>query len=352
MILSSLNPLTIQGDTLGSPLDILLPSLGRALALGYRCGGRTGVIAPRGYLGEIRWTPPLALAEAFPDRERIPVTLILEAYAGDEIADSREEQVLLALPARLAPKVELRVTPEAGSRFLRGSRARVEVTASGILGAEIADCTLRCGGLTGQGQTLLFDLPETGEIPVTARVTDSRGRSSQATVTISVEPGQPGGETPLLDIAPEARALGIGCRGDRENTLSMGMTLSMGGQPLRGLPEAREPEDALPLGQAERRFLGLRRLWENPSPGEEFPAQTIAATGGLLLVEAAAQAGSRERVWEILGSAGAIRVLSGSTVAQRSLRQTEAGLECGSAVPGDDWAIPLAIYVLKEGSET
>ena len=353
MILSSLStPLTIQGDTLGLPLTVSLPSLGRTAALRYRCGEKTGPIADPGKLTRAVWTPPLALAEEYPDRDQIPVRLILDAYENGKVGDSRETLVLLSIPEGILPTVTLRVLPETGESFLQGGQARVEVTSSGTLGAEIASCIVYCGGLTGQGQTLRFALPQAGELPVTARVTDSRGRSAQASTTISVQPGQTGSNAPLLDLNPADRALGFGCRGDTPGTLSMGLKLDMKGKQLTGLSEAANTDDALPLGQADGRFLGLRKLWENPAPHAEFPAQTVAAAGALLLIEAAAQAGSPERIWEIAGTAGAIRVLSGSTVAVRNLRQTEAGLEFDAAVPGDTWAVPLAVYALKEGSGT
>ena len=351
MILSSLRtPLTVQGDTLGSPLTISLPSLGRSAALRYRCGEKSGSIAGPGKLTRVEWVPPLTLAEEYPDRDQIPLKLILDAYENGKIGDSRETQVLLSIPEAVLPTVTLRVLPESGERFLQGGQALVEATASGTLGAEITSCTLRCGGLTGRGQRLRFDLPQAGEIPVTARVTDSRGRSSQASATVSVEPGGAGSESPLVDLNPAATALGIGCRGDTPGTLSMGLRLDMQGKALTGLSEAANAEDALPLGQADGRFLGLRKLWENPSPEQEFPAQTVAAAGALLLIEAAVQAGSTQRVWELAGSAGAIRVLSGSTLAVRTLRQTEAGLEFAAAAPADTWAVPLAVYALKGGS--
>ena len=80
MILSSLRtPLTVQGDTLGSPLTISLPSLGRPVALRYRCGEKAGSIAGPGKLTRVEWAPPLTLAEEYPDRDQIPLKLILDA---------------------------------------------------------------------------------------------------------------------------------------------------------------------------------------------------------------------------------------------------------------------------------
>ena len=350
MVLSSLvSPLTVQGDTLGSPVILTLPTLGRVLALRYECGKAAGVIAGPGRFSRAEWTPPLALAAEYPDREAIPVRLILEAYEKGKMADSRESQVLLSLPEEIRPSVQLQVCPETGERYIQGdSRAVAEVTAAGSQGAKIAQCTLSCGGLTGQGPRLVFDLPQAGDIAVTARVKDSRGRTAEASTVIRVLPGSVGSDAPLVDLSTENRAIGLGCRGERAEAVCLGLDVHMEGKRLRGLPQAEEPGDALPLSQTES-FLKMRKLWENPAPEETFSAQTIEISGGMLLIEAAAKAGEADRVWEIVGAAGTIRVLSGSAVAARSVTQTAAGLHFGTATPADSWAVPLTVYVLKEG---
>lgn len=134
MILSTLkNPLTIQGDTLGSPVRIGLPETGRALGLRFRCGGREEILCGPSRERIIRWVPPLALAEEYPDRTQIPVTLILEAYGGENLAETRETGLLLGLPAQVRPTVSLTVT-EGDGGFVRGGSALAEVTAAGSLG--------------------------------------------------------------------------------------------------------------------------------------------------------------------------------------------------------------------------
>lgn len=67
----------------------------------------------------------------------------------------------------------------------------------------------------------------------------------------------------------------------------------------------------------------------------------------LLLIEAAETAGGAGRVWEIVGSGGSIRVLSGGSLSSRGVTQTEAGLCVGDASGGNDRAVPLSIYALK-----
>ena len=152
---------------------------------------------------------------------------------------------------------------------------------------------------------------------------------------------------PLLDICPGERAIGIGCRTGQGNALSLGLEVRMNGSRLSGLPEPAHAADALSLGGAEKRFLGFTRLWENPAPDQAFPAQVLPVSGALLLIEAAEIAGGAGRVWEIVGSGGSIRVLSGGSLSSRGVTQTEAGLRVGDASGGNDRAVPLSIYALK-----
>ena len=347
MILSSLkDPLTIQGDTLGSPVQIRLPETGRALGLRFRCGGREEILCGPSRERIIRWVPSLSLAAEYPDRARIPATLILDAYRGEKPAETRETELLLGLPAQVRPTVSLTVTEGTGG-FVRGGSALAEVTAAGSLGAEIVCCTVTCGALSGQGQRLRFDLPQAGDIPVTARVTDSRGRQAEASVMIHVAEGENAGAAPLLDICPGDHAIGIGCRAGQGNALSLGLEVRMNGSRLSGLPEPADAADALSLGGAEKRFLGFTKLWENPVPDQAFPAQVLPVSGALLLIEAAETAGGAGRVWEIIGSGGSIRVLSGGSLTSRGVTRTEAGLSIGNASGGNDRAVPLTIYALK-----
>ena len=346
MILSSIkDPLDIRGDTLGLPVLLKLPETGCPLGLRLRCGSREEILCGPGADRLLRWVPPLALAEEYPDRVQIPVTLILEGYRGAAPAETRETEILLKVPENIVPTVSLTVKAESGT-FTQGGTALAEVTAEGSLGAEIRHCRIRCGALSGFGRRLRFDLPQAGEIPVMATVTDSRGRQAEAGTVIHVAAAETGSDGPLLDLCPENRSLGIGCRGETASALTMGMDVRMGGCRLTELPDPGGSTEALSLGAAEARFLGLQKLWENPQPGQAFPAQVLPVSGTLLLIEAADTAGGTGRVWEIIGSGGSIRVPSGGSLVSRSVLQTEAGLSIGAA--GDNSrAVPLNIYRLK-----
>ena len=439
MIFSVLRyPLTVQGNTLGSPVTLTIPAKGRSLTLRYRCGSRRGTIAVDNTEGIFRWTPPLSLAQEYPGDNRIPVTLILEQYRKGILAASRQEQILLRLPGEISPQVLLRYSDAMGYRqtyggFVQGkSRLTLTAQAQGTFGAEIRKTELSCGGLTGWGNSLTFELPQAGEIPLTARVWDGRLRQAEASAKVQVLPyappegeiltvsrgeaaivrfrgrvsdlggknqgtftvllkkeGEedwqrfPGGQgvsveeeitvpmpeggwtlaleakddfevrvfpyapAPFLDLLPRRRALGIGCPAEKEQGVCLNLPLDMKQHRVENLGPPQEQADAVSLGYAEEHYFHPRLLWENPAPGEAFPAQTLNVAGDFLLIEAAVEAGKAARFWELGKDTGLLRAAEG---VQRPVSRTEGGLTFGTTANGDLWAVPLRVYGLQGGT--
>lgn len=433
MIFSVLRyPLTVQGNTLGSPVTLTIPAKGRSLTLRYRCGSRRGTIAVDNTEGIFRWTPPLSLAQEYPGDNRIPVTLILEQYRKGILAASRQEQILLRLPGEISPQVLLRYSDAMGYRqtyggFVQGkSRLTLTAQAQGTFGAEIRKTELSCGGLTGWGNSLTFELPQAGEIPLRARVWDGRLRQAEASAKVQVLPYAPpegeiltvsrgeativrfrgrvtalGGKNqgtftvllkkegeedwqrfpgaqgfsveeealvtapdgswtlalevkddfevrvfpyepaPFLDLLPRRRALGIGCPAEKEQAVCLNLPLDMKQHRVENLGPPQEEGDAVSLGYAEEHYFHPRLLWENPAPGEAFPAQTLNIAGDFLLIEAAVEAGKEKRFWELGKDTGLLRAADGM---QRPVSRTEAGLTFGTTANGDQWAVPLRVY--------
>ena len=439
MIFSVLRyPLTVQGNTLGSPVTLMIPAKGRSLTLHYRCGSRRETIAVDNTEGIFRWTPPLSLAQEYPGDNRIPVTLILEQYRKGILAASRQEQILLRLPGEISPQVLLRYSDAMGYRqtyggFVQGkSRLTLTAQAQGTFGAEIRKTELSCGGLTGWGNSLTFELPQAGEIPLTARVWDGRLRQAEASAKVQVLPyappegeiltvsrgeaaivrfrgrvsdlggknqgtftvllkkeGEedwqrfPGGQgvsveeeitvpmpeggwtlaleakddfevrvfpyapAPFLDLLPRRRALGIGCPAEKEQGVCLNLPLDMKQHRVENLGPPQEQADAVSLGYAEEHYFHPRLLWENPAPGEAFPAQTLNVAGDFLLIEAAVEAGKAARFWELGKDTGLLRAAEG---VQRPVSRTEGGLTFGTTANGDLWAVPLRVYGLQGGT--
>ena len=418
-------PLTVRGDTLGESVTFLLPKREKKLTLSYRCGEKTGTVAENTTQEEITWTPPLELAEAFPEKCVVPIAFVLTATEGSR----REERWELKLPADVLPEIQLEAEDTTGlGVFVQGpGRLRVTARTQGKYGAQIQKILLHCGDSAGEGENGCFDLPSPGKVKVFARAWDSRGRSAKAETAVAVLPWEPpkgglgqiqeknglyltqwwgrvsdvagknkgtftlvvpSGEKelrfplgegmeltgqasvtkrsagdrlileaadalatvriplllePFLDICPEDRALGLGCRGNRTDAVSVGLPVSLGGNPLEDLGEAQADTDALPMGQGDKRYLRPRLLWENESPDSPFPAGSIQAEGGLFLVEAAREAGSTETFWELGFPGGTLRAGEG---AERIFTYADGTITFGTTEKGDGWAVPRKIYAL------
>ena len=415
-------PLRVQGDTLGEPVTLILPKREKKLTLAYRCGEKTGTIGENTTQEEITWTPPLELAETFPEKSTVPIVFVLTAPDGSR----REERWELKLSADILPELQLEVADGTSfGAFVQGpGRLRATAKAQGKYGAEIQKILLHCGDSVGEGESVCFDLPSPGEVTVIAQAWDSRGRSAKAETTVTVLPWEPpkggfrrvweekgtwkaefwtktsdvagknrerrslvvpreDGEerqpldlaqdqgeigkqegdrelileitdsfatvripcllAPFLDIFPEDRALGLGCRADRAGTVSLGLPISLGGNPLENLGQAQADTDALPLGQGDKRYLRPRLLWENESPASPFPAGSIPVEGSLFLIEAAPRADSTDTFWELGFPGGVLRAGEG---ASRAFAYTDGQLVFGTTEKGDGWAVPRKIYVL------
>lgn len=411
-------PLTIQGDTLGSPVRFHLPRREKKLTLGYLCGGLRGVIARETTEEEITWVPPEELGGQYPDRTKIPVTLVLE-----DGTRQRQERMELELPENAAPRVQvaLQNSRNLGTFVQKVCQLRVTVTAEGAYGAAIRKTTVSCGSLTGTGTDLVFDLPRAGTIPVRVQVEDSRGditdwqeditvrpytpptggfrggqdrggsctieywgkvsegsgqctwvilkggtesrkdlssgQNMTGTVTLTLPTGEeawflevkdaftavriPYIRQPLLDIDQENRALGIGCRGDRTGTVSLGLGVNFGGKPLENVGAAHKNTDALSLGQGDSRYLMPRLLWENPNPKAAFPAGTVAAEGRVFLISAANTAQAEDVFWDFGCPGGLLRGES-----PRAFAYENGVLRFGTTEKGDNWSVPRKIYRL------
>ena len=152
---------------------------------------------------------------------------------------------------------------------------------------------------------------------------------------------------PFLDLLPRRRALGIGCPAEKEQGVCLNLPLDMKRNRVQNLAPPQEQDDAVSLGYAEEHYFHPRLLWENPAPGEAFPAQTLNIAGDFLLIEAAVEAGKAARFWELGKDTGLLRAAEG---VQRPVSRTEGGLTFGTTANGDLWAVPLRVYGLQGGT--
>ena len=160
----------------------------------WHCGSEGGVLAESTQATQLRWRPAAELARQAPDSEAVTITLQVESFDGDIPVGSRELPVVCAIPKTVVPSLRVEVADAMGHSERHGgyirsrSRAKITTQAEGALGSSVVSIRASCGSLTGEGGEVTFALEDSGRIPLSVTVTDSRGRSAHWFSTIHVLP--------------------------------------------------------------------------------------------------------------------------------------------------------------------
>ena len=189
---------------LGSPLEIRLESaLPRFThTLRYQFGQAEGLIGEA--LGTcVLWTPPLSLAAQLPNAVSGEAVLTCITYDGTAQLGTAQTRLTLTVPESVVPvvtaftseRVDNAVPPDWGVYVAGISQARLRAEAQGAYGAGIA--AYRIGSLTGHEVVTPALLP--GENTYALTVTDTRGRSAKASLTLTALPY----DVPAFAAAPE-----------------------------------------------------------------------------------------------------------------------------------------------------
>ena len=198
-------PATVSASALlGSPLEIRLESaLPRFThTLRYQFGQAEGLIGQE--LGtSVLWTPPVSLAEQLPNAVSGEAVLTCITYDGAAQLGTAQTRLTLTVPESVVPvitaftaeRVDNAVPPDWGIYVAGISQARLRAEAQGAYGAGIA--AYRIGSLTGQEVVTPALLP--GENTFELTVTDTRGRSAKASLTLTALPY----DVPAFAAAPE-----------------------------------------------------------------------------------------------------------------------------------------------------
>lgn len=165
--------------------------------LKYSFGGTSGTIATKTSSTSVSWSVPLSLANQVPKAVSGTCTITCETYNGSTKIGSKTCTMTLTVPASVKPtissitadRVDGTVPSSWGIYVQNKSKAKLTINgAAGAYGSTISSYSISGGGFssTSSSYTTGF-LTTSGSITFTAKVTDSRGRVSDAkTVTISV----------------------------------------------------------------------------------------------------------------------------------------------------------------------
>lgn len=165
--------------------------------LTYSFGSTTGTIVSKTTSTSVSWTPALTLANQIPNAVSGTCTITCNTYNGSTKIGSKTCTLTLTVPTSVKPTMTsvtaTRVdgdVPAAWAIYVQNkSKATVKINgAAGAYGSTISSYSISGGGYSSTASSFTTGfLTSSGTITFAAKVTDSRGRVSDAkTVSISV----------------------------------------------------------------------------------------------------------------------------------------------------------------------
>ena len=188
---------TTSGSTLGKILTITIKRASSSFThkLYYTCGSVKDKLIAENVGTSYSWNaPPLSLAQQAPNAETVALTLTVKTYNGSTYVGSWSTPVKLAVPSTVVPALSVAISDPTGVSNTYGgyvqirSKVKVDITASGAQGSTIKSYSIKVGGIyaTTSASGTTDYLPGSGELTVSCAVTDSRGRTTTKTQSISV----------------------------------------------------------------------------------------------------------------------------------------------------------------------
>lgn len=188
---------TTSGDTLGKTLAITIKRASSSFThkLYYTCGNSKDQLIAENVSTSYSWNaPPVSLAQQAPNAETVALTLTVKTYNGSTYVGAWSTSVKLAVPSTVVPSLSVAISDPTGVFNTYGgyvqlrSKVKVDITASGAQGSSIKSYSIKVGNIyaaTSASGTTDY-LPGSGELTVSCAVTDSRGRTTTKTQSITV----------------------------------------------------------------------------------------------------------------------------------------------------------------------
>lgn len=165
--------------------------------LTYKFGSTTGTIVTKTSSTSVSWTPSISLANQIPNAVTGTCTITCDTYNGSTKIGTKTCTMTLTVPSSAKPTIESLIAervdgdvPSTWGIYVQSkSRAKLTINgAAGIYGSTISSYSISGGGFSGTVSSLTTGvLNSSGTITFKAKVTDSRGRTSdEATVSIVV----------------------------------------------------------------------------------------------------------------------------------------------------------------------
>ena len=188
--------ISASNGTLGTEQTITISRADSSFVhtLTYTCGNTSGTIATKTTGTSVSFTPPLSLASQNTTGTTVSITIKCRTYTSDGTAlGSASKTITASIPSSVKPSVSLSVSDAMGfaDRYggyvQRMSKPAVEVAATTAYGSAIASYRTVIGGVSYTTASFTGGvLTTSGAVKITTTVTDQRGRTASAELTINV----------------------------------------------------------------------------------------------------------------------------------------------------------------------
>ena len=155
----------------------------------FELGEASGIICEKSENTKILWTPPIDLAGKIVNSDRANATIVVETYNGDQLVGSTSDvEFELIVPETIVPSVsfswsDLSTAQDAFNALAKGvSFLQIDIDAEGEYGSNIVETETTLNGSPYYGGLVEVS----GDVPLTVKVTDSRGRTSSSTQTLFI----------------------------------------------------------------------------------------------------------------------------------------------------------------------
>lgn len=179
--------LSAPSGTLGVKQTLIINSASSLTStITYSCGDISGTIVSQTAAKSVEWTPPLALAEAYPNSASLMVMLTLTTYSGNTAVGTYNVGVFYNIGSEVAPTFTVDFSDAAGYKEIYGdfiqlrSKLKVTVNPTTFYGATLKACKITVNGKTfTDTEATISEIDATGYVQVYVYIQDSRGKTAQ-----------------------------------------------------------------------------------------------------------------------------------------------------------------------------
>lgn len=200
-----LSSLSVSNGTLGTAQTLTVTKQNSSFThtIMYKCGTASGTIVTKSSSTNINWTPPMSLASQNTTGTLVSISFTIETYSGSDSVGSSSKTISCNIPDSVRPTCVINVERVplvtdyydanwwmSNDVYIQGiTKVQSNIVANESYGSSISSYSVKMDNSTYNGQSVTMAAPSnSGNVTITATVTDKRGRSGSATKTINVLP--------------------------------------------------------------------------------------------------------------------------------------------------------------------